>query len=1039
MWQPSRHRGTVKYMSSRHNHLNIIRVTAAIVGIVAIAVAELLTEGKLQSDLADIGLVGLVTASVMLSFGNKSSQIPDTVPVDLPRTVQWRWTTLGLGLFTALVTQTWFRAGTVIAVGDNTPPIGTAWIGKLFVSIGWSGNNLGAPINNEIQLPFAVVDWLTHQLGGSGALAQRLFLTLLATAIVVAASTLARSLGLSPTAGVIVGITYYFSPMTMSQVNINGVYLVAMVLIPTLASAVISYGRNHLRIWQLCLIFVVSAPFVGYAYNNPPLVAMLALTTVTTPLLVWAGYDRIVALRSLKGLLCAGSLLIAVSSYWLVPSWIAIQSIAAGNLSEISAWVFTESRATLANGLWLNNTWAWAYSQYYPYATEFARFPLNLVPVLVPTVAFSGLALRRCTSNIGLRSSRVRGVIAFSALFVVLISTGTRTPGNVLFDPLYHLPYGWLLREPGRFLMVAALAYALLIGLLVEEIQRHVQSKVADSAAVVSWRPSLSWLSTLVSILAIAVALSAGFPLWTGAVAPGARQGFPSVHVKVPHYWEAAFRFLNSTKSPPGSLLVLPPDDFYQMPYTWFYGNDGFIVNALKRDVVVPSGQGYDTVSTELLSAVKLEATSLLGHNWSEGGHLLTAIGTPIVLVRGDINSQFQGRSIVQAAALIKDLKNDPEMKLIYHVGELSLFELKAGYYQAATSFATVNSKEPNLNDLALVNRHTVLVTSTPRSGYISLIQLPSIVTWQVSDGFATIQVQVRQGWNYSLRAANSVLPVGAERTVSSRSTSGNVAIRVKVPIGKSIISDGTFASGKWGPIENCYNVTPVRAPQYLRATVVPRATPDGSTAIELTATIDSACESTPLSWSRGPIEFGLWERSVSGPSPRLCLWEEPIGRCASVPPLPSGSGWHRYETLVHPDSGTTSISVFLYADSAGNGQRAIEEYAKVTALSLPATPTFVLFGTPKKHGKPEGILTTQTGYSPQWIGPAGSTHVLVDGLRNAWIGSHVISVSASPSYAATSHKVRDEIGISALILVTDGALMLWWLRRMKYRKRKAE
>ena len=56
-----------------------------------------------------------------------------------------------------------------------------------------------------------------------------------------------------------------------------------------------------------------------------------------------------------------------------------------------------------------------------------------------------------------------------------------------------------------------------------------------------------------------------------------------------------------------GAVLVLPPDDFYQMPYRWgYYGTDSFIPDLMNRPVLVPSGQGYSPASVQLLRAVDL-------------------------------------------------------------------------------------------------------------------------------------------------------------------------------------------------------------------------------------------------------------------------------------------------------------------------------------------------------------------------------------------------------------------------------------------------
>ena len=662
------------------------RPVIASFGLACVVVAELLPESSPQGLFAAFGFFALLVAAILM-LGPKWDRRPAPaleVPEVEPRypVATWRWTLAGLGLFGLAVAQTWFRSGTVIAGGDAAPPIGTAWIGRIFNTYGWSGSNLGGPQANQGQLPFAALDEIVHLAGGSGALAQRIWISLLIAGIMVAAAALARSLSMSPLAGVVVGVFFFFNPMTLSMVGNNDVYLTAMILVAALPALAISYGRGTLRQWKLNLGFVVAAPFVGFIYANPPLVGMLALTVLATPLLVWVRFGRDTAVRTWWGLLLAGTLTAGASAYWLIPDLLAISSIASGTLSSVSAWTWAESRSTLANGFWLNTIWGWNSSEYYPYAHLFRQFPISLVRALIPLLALFGLTLRSPSKDqrVLSRSTRLAGLLSVFVLGLIFLSNGTRAPGSLIFDPLYHLPYGWLLREPGRFLMVVALGYALLIGLLVDRVSSRVRTPSNPTPSggpntVVTTRASWSrWLTVSV----VAIALVSAFPLWTGSVVPGARDGFPSTHVIVPSSWTATADYLNSSKAPRGSLLVLPPDDFYQMPYTWYYGNDGFIPNLLNRRVVVPSGQGYDKVSSELLGAVQLEASALTSHNWTEASRILTAIGTPIVLVRGDIEATFHGRDIVSPAALSAALTNDPDMHLVHRIGPLSLYEINS-------------------------------------------------------------------------------------------------------------------------------------------------------------------------------------------------------------------------------------------------------------------------------------------------------------------------------------------------------------------------
>src|SRR6185437_5777807 len=106
------------------------------------------------------------------------------------------------------------------------------------------------------------------------------------------------------------------------------------------------------------------------------------------------------------------------------------------------------------------------------------------------------------------------------------------------------------------------------------------------------------------------------------------RPVLPSSHVSVPVYWTAMASYLNRS-APPGNLLVLPEDDYYQMPYTWgYYGADTFIRDLITRHVVDAAGQGYAPAQHELMAAIHLVQRSVLAHDWPSVQRTLTAMGT---------------------------------------------------------------------------------------------------------------------------------------------------------------------------------------------------------------------------------------------------------------------------------------------------------------------------------------------------------------------------------------------------------------------------
>lgn len=810
----------------------------------------------------------------------------------------------------------------------------------------------------------------------------------------------------------------------------NDVYLVARILLVVLPAVLLAYGRGRMSLWVALACFAGAAPFVGFAYSNPPLVGIIGLTTTATPLLAWARFGRPTARRALRLVMLGGAILFAVSAYWLVPDVVALGAVAFGKLSGLSAWGFTEARATLANALWLNTSWGWRFTAYYPYAPDFARFPLGLVQVLLPLLAFSGLCLRTPNRPAGWRVTRLRGAVAIGTLVIVFFSTGTRAPGNLLFDPLYyHLPYGWLLREPGRFLIFASLGYALLAALLVEQWRHFAPTQFSSKNLVTTAMTSTLGPPGLALSAVALLALASGFPLWTGAVVPTQRQAFPPDHVKVPAYWLATAHYLN-TSGPPGSLLVLPPDDFYQMPYRWYYGSDQFISNLVDRNVLDPSAQSYQTVSENLLDSVRLESSALLAHDWKEANKLLQVLGTPLVLVRGDIVSDFYHRKIPSPASLAMSLSMDPGMRILHTDGLLKVF-VSRKIPSRQTDFATVDTSSPDLRVLSILPTGTSLVTAVPRPGHLSVLQLPPVATWNIGATEVTTTVPERGDWKYSavaLGLQGSATDTGlhlSQNQVTSRE--GRRALQIRLPLGALLIHDGTFSAGPWGPVGNCFDHEPVISPEFLRADVLPRAGPRHTRALQLTASIDAACESTELTWNGGPILLSLWVRSVSGAPPEMCIRESPINRCAVAAPLPQGSKWHLYRTTVFPDEGTQSITIFLYAYAESSGPSSIEEFSRVIARSLTHSPRVDVLGRPTTSAGATRLLASSVGYAPGWTGPAGALHVLVDGVRNGWLTRSRTATLRNVWYQPIANELRNELSLaSGLLLFVLVGVVIW-------------
>lgn len=1011
----------------------------AVLGLCLVAPAEYLRPSTAQSMLADAGIVALVFAAIWLLLEGRGQtrgsgvSTPGAVKIgpgssgQLGRVSTWRWTMVGLSVFGGLLCQSWFKAGTAIAGGDIAPPIGTAWIGNVFSPYAWPGD-LGAPGQLEGNLPWAAVDWLVHGLGGSGALAQRLWLSLLVAGVIMAVAALLRSLGVSPLAGAIGAIFYLLNPFTLSDVGINDVWLMAMVLLPALGAVVIAYAKGSFTLGQASVALVVAAPFLGFTYANPPLVGMLAGAFVLSPLLARLHLGRLGGRRALHVVVVGGFVLIAASAYWIIPAKIALADVASGTLSSISSWGFTELRSTIANGLWLNDTWGWHYAIYYPYAAQFARFPLVLVRVLVPVAAFSVLTVAKPRQR-GL--ARISGALALVALAVVFLSTGTRFPGNLIFDPLYHLPYGWLLQIPGRFLMVSALCYAVLLACLVEDLRSRDRAKPSAASRNPPYRPStIPRAATFASLGIVAVALVSSYPIWTGSVISGPHAGFPSTHVRVPRYWTDTAAYMNG-HGPGGSMLVLPPDDFYAMPYTWYYGNDGFIVNLFKRHVVDPSGQSYDKVSTELLQATNLEASELVSHNFGEARRILAAIGTPVVMVRGDIEPHFARRHIVSPRSLVSSLNADPEMRLVYRNGPLSIYGVARPLRQP-TGFATTTSAQPDLLALSLLPRATALVRSLPVAGHTALYQVPAARTWQVEGSLLTTAVVERPGWAYSAVVLGARGPSPPARHGVSATTAhrpgGGKELQLSLALGGDLLRNGNFAHGLWQKqVGNCNAALPT-PPGALAAKVLAHGGPSGERALELSATMDGACDAKALRWAHGSLFLRMATRSLSSPTPpKICLWEEPEATCAKLPAVKPSAHWRTYSAVVSPPAGTKGLMLFVYAMPVAPGTTSTELYAGIDVRAIAGNPRIEVVAQPTEVRPEPRLITIPEGYAAGWKAFGAGRHVEVDGMRNGWLTTDAAGRDVRIVFTPVASEVRDEavVGTGSLLIALLAAV-LW-------------
>jgi hypothetical protein len=1052
--------------------LSQTRRLSAASGVVAVLSLAFVPEGVLANRLAQLAWVAFAFAAALgwLQLGTRVRYGP---PKQEPRGThgsrEWLVATAGIALLTGFGIQTWFRVGSSIGLGDTVLPGGTAWVARLFEPWTWSGFNMGEPSQLPLELPWAALLAVVHALGGDPGLAQRIWYTMLFVGAGLGALSLLASLRMGPTAAVVGAVAYVLNPYVASEVNINPIFLAALWPLVAIPAALIAAGTGRLSIRWSAVLVTASAPFLGYIFLNPPLVGMIIGTTLGTPLFVAWVEGKGAALRSLKALALAVVLLLLMSAYWIVPVVLHLSGFTGSQLASLSSWAFTEVRATLRNAFWLNTVWAWRFPEFYPFAPAYDQLPVSLFRFVLPAIAFGALAAPLVSESEARRFRRDRELrlavaAATVALFLILLSNGTNPPGSVVFDPLYNLPLGWLLREPGRFLMLATVAYAMLIAVTIEVASSH-QSLLRLMRLRPLWVPSFR-LSVVPASLVTAVLL--GFPMYTGAEVPDSSPGLPSGHVQVPAYWTQMASYVDALPVQ-GAVLILPPDDFYGMPYSWgYYGADSFIPDMFNRHVLVPNPQGYGYVSTspQVVAAIDLTARSILGHEWPQAAALTTALNTPLILVRRDIESPYQGRQILPPDELAHALEAAPNFDLIRRVGLLELFGLRKATQDTgiAPSFVTVNTQAPDLRLLSMIPPDAALISHQPITGVPNVVQAPPLESWNSSGdlfvwtpnaplGTLSRLVELDSQTVVALDHAGTYNLGPSKARVEFRPDLASSAITVSIT-GRSGISNGDFANGLWGQLSDCAAFDPIPAKPSLTATIVPNAAPGGHPALRLkalrlAASFDTACVYQSIDWRGGPLIVSLMVNHVSGSAPRICLWESGPQHCASLSPassfsagsglsIPYGSGWSTYRASAIPDAGTTGISVYLYADSYGPGGDTIVEYANVQVVEVPALSSLALLSDSSAQPTPPvELAVVHNTFSTEWAGYTAGEHVLVDGMLNGWLtrsGSDRFSAYYQPGGVFGAAQWVSLAVLSILVLIPVGLRLFRLVRRRRSR-----
>jgi arabinofuranan 3-O-arabinosyltransferase len=552
-------------------------------------------------------------------------------------------------LGSTFVVSTWFRTGTFIATGDMGPFIRRGWAPEAVWSWNHSVSGAGSAAYDIARGAEFLLIGFWSRLGFDEYTAQWSWYTIIYGLVGFGIAYAARAFVRSDTAVVVAGmfgvLNGFFLTRLPNPLNIISVGCIALI---TGIAIRVAQGRR------------IPPPLAGFAlmptaflgFNPPMLVVAYAWALGGTSLLVLVALGRRPLGRLLWWFVKALPWVLLLNMWWLLPLAQGFTggggAVANADFSDPTNWIWAQINNTVPNILTLVANWAWFRPQYLPFAASLDNPWWIWVRYLLPALVFLApiYALRR-NRRVALT------LMGFIAVFVFL-AKGLMPPFTSINLWLYlHVPGFWLFREPmSKLGQLLVLFFAILLAFLVEgliaraRVRRDVVSRVSLAAAMTG----------------VVLVLAYPFPLYNGTVMPDDRPSQPSAHVRVPDFWWQMASTIDADKRP-GKVLVLPLDDYYQMPTTWgFFGVDSVANLLLTHPVITPKPDGYFSDVPGMVADVRALETALVSGDLTSVPRLLDAMQVSRIVLRHDLVRGLSGRSFADDAVLGAALAKVPGM-----------------------------------------------------------------------------------------------------------------------------------------------------------------------------------------------------------------------------------------------------------------------------------------------------------------------------------------------------------------------------------------
>jgi arabinofuranan 3-O-arabinosyltransferase len=568
-------------------------------------------------------------------------------------------------LISSVVVSRWFVPGTFIATGDMGPWIRQGWAPEATSSWNHTISGAGSAAFTVARGFELYVLKFVGLFGGDEYVGQWLFYTLIYGLVAVGVTFAARAIVKSEPAAVAAGtfavLSGFFLTRLPNPLNIISVGSIALL---TGLALRVARGRSIGAPWA----GIALLPTSFLAFNPPMIVVAYAWTLLGLPILVGLMLGWTAVVRLLKWMVFAAPWAVLLNIWWLVPFAYSYLggggAVANADFTDPTAWSWSQAQNQIPNILTMVANWAWVKPQYLPFAADLDQPWIIWARYLIPALVFLApvLAIRKLR--------RAALVLVSLSLVFLFLAKGLQPPFAKANLFLYnHVPGFWLFREPmSKLGQLLVIFFGMLFAILLDSVWERWRDNRTTVNRVVK---AVAWSAFIVVILQ-------PYPLWTGAVIPDVRPQQPSAHVRVPQYWRDLATRINEDKRP-GKVLVMPLDDYYQMPTTWGFAGVDSIPNLLiQHPVVQPKPDGYFGEVPGFGANVHAVETALISGDLDAVPRLLEASGISQIIVRHDLVRGMPGRSFADDRILTAALEMTPGMTRVT-TGDLDLWFLGDG------------------------------------------------------------------------------------------------------------------------------------------------------------------------------------------------------------------------------------------------------------------------------------------------------------------------------------------------------------------------